>query len=306
MCWGDTGAGAATTQANRQAAQYQNVAPYIQAAFQGGSGTLYSPVQPGSVYDPSQQYYAQNSQGGYMPYTTWNKPSSGGFFGSGIGADILGTATLGGAQGTAALTGIGSSGSPAPGALSTWNNLLKQGDLFTQSQYNLPGYSSDFYKGAQQDYVNYYMPQYAQQLANTQAQTMYSLANRGVLDSSVAKDTTSALNRAANTAQQGIISQGQGVSNQLQQQMGTQEASLLGQAASSVDPANAGKQAVSTAALYAQPNPMTPLTSSLFSAFQNAYLPAAYSQVGQSPQQGYMYSMPGQGSSDQTVIPGNQ
>ena len=257
MCFPGSTAGGVTAHANQQAAQYQNVLPYINSAFQGGSGTLYTPVSAGTLYDPSQSYYRQTSQGQYVPMSQKGQQ---------------------------------------------FKTAENQGNLFTVSQYNNQGYTPQYYQNAAQDYVNYYMPQEGQQEAATQAQTLYSLANRGVLDSSVATDTMAALNRASNTAQQGIINQGQGVANQLQEQMGTQQSQLQAQAAASVDPSSAGKNAMSIAGQYAQPSPYTPLVNSLFSSFQNAYLPAAYAS-GNQPTPGYTYGAPV--SSDTSVVPGS-
>jgi hypothetical protein len=160
--------------------------------------------------------------------------------------------------------------------------------LFTASQYNNPGYGQDFYNKTAQDYVNYYMPQIAQQANQTQRSLTYGLADQGILDSGAAKQSASNLNRAVNTQQQAVVAGGQQAANSLQKQMADAQAQLISQAQASVDPASAAQNALQVAGQYSVPSMWGPLANGVF----NGVLPAA-AGVATS---GQLYSMPNQDS----------
>ncbi len=247
----DSGASAQVAQSNKQQQQLLNAQQNINSVFQGGSGTLYSPVDPSTfAYSPGQTYYTQHGPG-----NSWQ-------------------ATKGSAQQIA--------------------GRANNNQLFTASQYNNPGYGQNFYNTTAQDYVNYYMPQIAQQANQAQRSLTYSLANQGILDSGAAKQAASNLNRAVNTQQQAVIAGGQQASNSLQKQMSGAQAQLISQAQSAVDPASAAQNALQTAGQYSVPSMWAPLASGIF----NGVLPIAATAAGG----GQLYSMPNQGSS----IPSNQ
>lgn len=243
MCFntGDSGAGAQVAQSKQQQAQLQNAQQNINAVFQGGQGTLYTPVDSSSfAYNPSQTYYVQSGNGMWKP----------------IGGTAAQQASRAG-----------------------------QNRLFTASQYNEPGYNAaNLYNKTAQDYVNYYMPQVAQQANQASRSLTYSLANQGILDSSASKQAGSNLNRAINTQQQAVVAGGQQAANSLEKQMSGAQAQLIAQAQASVDPASAAQNALQTAGQYSVPSQWAPLMNGIF----NGAVPA----IAATAAGGQLYTMP--------------
>lgn len=132
------------------------------------------------------------------------------------------------------------------------------------------GFTPSFYQQRAKDYVNWATPQLSSQYITNRNAIGANLANRGLMNSSAAKNQWSSLARSTTQAKQTVADAGQSASNALQQQVEAQRANILDQLYQSADPAGAASAAGHTAASYAAPS-VFPAVGNLFSGIANQY-----------------------------------
>lgn len=162
---------------------------------------------------------------------------------------------------------------------------ITQGTASINSAFS--GFNPQFYNQRQQAYVDYALPQLAQQYQTNRNQVGFNLANRGLLGGSAAQSQLSQLNLANKQGAQNISDSGLAQAQQLQQQIEGQKNQLLGQLYQSADPSGAAASATSTAAGFAQPSVFQPLANQFgnianayyLSQLVNAYRPTSYVSV---------------------------
>lgn len=127
-----------------------------------------------------------------------------------------------------------------------------------------------FYEQRKQDYINYAMPQFYKQLGNTQRQTFYGLANRGLAGSGAADTAASNLGYEANVQKQGIADTAIQQAAQMRRDVEGQRSQLVAQLQASADPTSAAQQAIASAGAFSAPSPMAPI-GNLFGNFAQMY-----------------------------------
>lgn len=140
------------------------------------------------------------------------------------------------------------------------------------------GFTPQFYNKRANAYIDYAMPQLADQYRQTSNQVGFGLANKGLSESSTAQKQWSDLFRANTSAKQGIADSAIGQSNQLQQSVANSKAQLLGQLYQTADPASANASAVSTAASFQTPSVFTPLANQFSNIVNQYYLSSLLNQ----------------------------
>jgi hypothetical protein len=131
-------------------------------------------------------------------------------------------------------------------------------------------FDEGFYKKRQQDYTNFAMPQLYQQLAQTNRQGFFGLANRGLHNSSAANEFGSNLAKETNVQKQGIVDTGIAQAQQLRKDVEGQRSNLTAQLQASADPTTASQQALSVAGSYSLPGAFQPI-GNLFQNFAQLY-----------------------------------
>lgn len=153
-----------------------------------------------------------------------------------------------------------------------------------------------FYEQRKQDYIGYAMPQLYRQLANTNRQGFYGLANRGLTNSGAANQFGSNLGYEANVQKQGIADQAIGQAQQLRRDVEGQRSQLVAQLQASADPTTAAQQALASAGAYSLPSTFAPL-GNLFGQFASMYaqnqMNRAYQPQQYQPQYGMSSPMAG-------------
>lgn len=171
-------------------------------------------------------------------------------------------------------------------------SLYGRGKLFqqfTSPQYK--GFGQDFYDKAAMDYVQYAVPQVAQQYDTANRQINYGLANRGLLGSSAAQKAQSDLNLNVGQQEQQIADNARTSATNLRTQVENSRQNAINNLYQSSDPAGAAAGAVSSAAQFNVPQSFTPILNA-FSGLANQYATSQLfnnytpTQYGGSPQQG--------------------
>ena len=176
----------------------------------------------------------------------------------------------------------------------------------TQINQAFQGFNPDFYKGIQNAYSNFAMPQLYSQYQPMANQLGYKLANQGLMGSSTDAYLHNQLGQQMGLAQQTIGNQGIQESRNLQQQVGNEKANLINQLQTSADPQSIAMQATGAASQFNAPSAFAPIGNLLnqfgqlylgsqaantYNQFANQYLsgynnPAIYSS-GAIPKPGY-------------------
>lgn len=141
------------------------------------------------------------------------------------------------------------------------------------------GFNPQFYQQRTQDYINYAMPQLAQQYRTNAGDVRFGLANKGLLGSSVAARKFSQLNRANVAGERNIADAGLAQAQALQGQVEASRSGAINNLYQSADPAGAGRQAVSTAAGLSSPSIFAPLADMFGSIAQSYYLSSLLNQT---------------------------
>lgn len=148
------------------------------------------------------------------------------------------------------------------------------------------GFDPAFYQKRAQDYINYAMPQVADQYRAAKGQVGFGLTNQGLAKSSVANKGYSDLSQQLGAAQRGVVDTGIGQAQDLQKQIEQQKTLLLGQVYQGADPANAIQQSIASAASFATPS-VAPAIANTFSNVANQYyqnqMMQMYNQMANQP-----------------------
>lgn len=132
------------------------------------------------------------------------------------------------------------------------------------------GFTPDFYSKAQQAYMDFALPQFANQYNQTKAQIGFQLANRGITRGSSANKQWSDLARQTAVGKQALVDQGIGVSQGLQKDVAGAKNDLLSQLYQSADPAGATAGATAAASQFQIPSSFAPIANQ-FSGLINQY-----------------------------------
>jgi hypothetical protein len=166
-------------------------------------------------------------------------------------------------------------------ATSQWLNnhgqrAFKKGNLFTKEVNNYQGFGDDFYKQREQDYVNYAMPQLADQYQQTKNAMNFGLANRGLTASSAADKEKFDLEKQNLIAKQQIGDTARGQSQALKRSIEDQRNALISQLYQTADPAGARRSAIDSASQFAQPSIYPAMGQAFGSLAQQYYLNSIY------------------------------
>jgi len=132
------------------------------------------------------------------------------------------------------------------------------------------GFGPQFYNKRRQAYIDYALPQLADQYTQTRNQIGFGLANKGLTSSSTAGKQWSDLFRTAQTARQGVADSANAQANDLKKQIASQRQNLINQLYVTADPASAQQNAIQTAAGFQAPSTFAPLVNQ-FSGLLNQY-----------------------------------
>lgn len=148
-------------------------------------------------------------------------------------------------------------------------------------------FDQNFYNQRQQAYVDYAMPQIANQYRTAQNQIGFGLANRGLTQSGAANQQWSDLARTNIQARQQASDTGRSQAQQLQQAISQSQNNLLNQLYQAADPAQAQSGAIATAAQFSQPSVFTPVANTFTNLLNNYYASQLFSpqQATVAPQQ---------------------
>ncbi len=249
----------------------------INAVYGGGTVPFYSLANTGeNKFDPHSSYYSLNATGGFKPYWT-----PGGRHPQGtVSATLPGEAVKSGggdllAAGAVKALGLGDminkwfgkSESPQDVA----RKAFRHNQLFNAPSYQtFEGFQDPFFQKRAQDYVNFALPQEAQQYQQNRLAQTYGLANRGLSDSSVATQAHSNLERTAGQAKQTIADTALQQANQLRQDVENARQQNIQQLYQTADPAGATASAVNTAAGFSRPSTFAPVAN-MFGNLANQY-----------------------------------
>lgn len=191
--------------------------------------------------------------------------------------------------------GGSNSGDAANALYNQQQNAIQQG--LTSLNTTFSGFTPQFYNQRSQDYQNYAMPQLNQQFQQNAQGLQNNLANQGILKSSAAQNLSSQLGQQYRLGQQGVVNQGQALSQALQQNVANSQAQLTNQLTQSANPSSVAGQAVNAASQYSAPSAFAPV-GNLFSQWGNIY--AANSLGNQTGAAGLTPFSYGTGSSTNT------
>lgn len=237
-------AGAAAKNERMRQAQIDQGMQAINAVYQGGQYNQFA--KAGGAANTGQQYYRIDKKtGAYVPYTSVQGKK--------------GTPSMGvNKQGGAPLDAHGQA-------------MLRRGNLYqdVKSPY-FQGFGDDFYNKAAQSYVQYAVPQIAQQYDQTNRGIQYGLANRGLVGSSAQSKAQSDLQLNLGQQEQQVADNARTTATNLRNQVENSRQSAISNLYQASDPAGAGAQAVSSAAQFSVPQSFTPILGA-FSNLANQY-----------------------------------
>lgn len=248
----------------------------INSVFSGGTSPFYGAANTGqNKFDPRGTYYGLTGQGNIAPYwapgsaqphSQFTQSSAGkiGGFTAGVVSGVpfseqLGMNLFGGL--------FGKTESPREIAA----KQFRRGQLFTAPEYHtFEGFQEPFYQKRAQDYVNFALPQLAQQYRANRNSMLFGLSNRGLGDSSVADQASANLEREAGTGRQTIADTGIEQANQLRRDVESARQQATSQLYQTADPAQAIQGAIRTASQIQQPSTFAPITN-LFTNLAQQY-----------------------------------
>ncbi len=261
-------AGAATKAEKQRQALINQGLMDINSVFSGGTSTSFNPAQ-GSTFDPKGDYFRLGSKG-FQPYnlqTLGGKLPGGGFdFTPGSKNGVLGALMTGSA--TDFLPQLFGGGPESP--RSHLHKAFNKGQLFTGTPQTYKGFGPDFFNQAAQNYVDFAMPQFAQQYRDTQNSLNFGLANRGLSQSTQQKQAQSKLDVATGLGEQQIVDTARGTSQQLQKQVEDARNAAINNLYQTGDPSQALQQSIGAASQFAVPQTFSPL-SNVFGNLANQY-----------------------------------
>lgn len=234
----------------------------LNAIFFGGTVPQFTQAQ--GPFDPNKDYFREKL-GAMVPFNQEQKPGydPGGAF---AGRDHPPTGSLS----TNLFLSLGKFfGGDDP---ITGKQLQKRGKLFeagTPKTYE--GFTPEFFKGAQQRYLNFALPQLGEQAREQGRQLRFNLARRGQLGSTAERELGNKFQDEVSRQKINLANQGLGVSQDLQRDVMQQYNQLVNQLQLSNDPSAVTQSALQTAAAFSQPSAM-PAIGNLFQNFANTYL----------------------------------
>jgi hypothetical protein len=290
----------------------------INAVYGGGSAPFYT-LAGNDPYskaewrdrDKSQSLYSIGSKGKFGAFVAPKKKDvntaaeTGNLYGGGVGGVIAGAGT-GDLKGAAMSAAFGLPGQmklmgglfgddDPPTVRELVNKKIKQGQLFNAPEMkSFEGFQPEFFEKRAQDYVNYALPQFADQYQQSRNNMLYSLANRGLSSSSVATSGAYNLEKTAGQGKQQIADEGLGQANQLKRDVEQSRQNSIAQLYQSADPAQALQSALGAASQFRQPSVFQPLTNMFQGLAQQYYTNRLMNQYQQGangvPNSGYSLS----------------
>jgi len=269
----------------------------INSVFSGGTSPFYGAANTGeNKFDRSQTYYGLNGKGQFAPYWapggahpkgTFEASQLGKLADSPIATGDLGISLALSASPFSLSKIFGKSQSPRDIARKQFN----RGQLFTApNTQTFEGFQPSFYDKRSQDYVNFALPQLAQQYQTNRNAMLFGLENRGLGNSSVANAASSNLERSAGQGRQEIADTGLAQANQLRKDVEGARQQAISQLYQSADPAQALQGAVRNAIGFQAPSTFAPVanmftglaqqyaTDRLLNNYRQAYAAPGYAQ----------------------------
>ncbi len=148
---------------------------------------------------------------------------------------------------------------------------LRRGLYFTAPETKtFEGYGDKFYNEREKAYTDYAMPQVAQQYRDAKAATMYGLANRGQLGSSLDREAGSQLERTSASARSAVVDNAIDQSSQLRRDIEAARQSAIQQLYQATDPSKAVASAIATSGQFRRPSSFAPVINA-FANIANTY-----------------------------------
>lgn len=123
------------------------------------------------------------------------------------------------------------------------------------------GFNEGFYDQRAQDYTNYAMPQLEQQYLGARSNARGSLANAGLLNSSIANNAMTGLRKTLDADQQAVVDSGIAQAQALRERISAEKTNLYSQLAASANPSVASQGALQSAAQFTAPSVFSPLVN---------------------------------------------
>jgi len=133
------------------------------------------------------------------------------------------------------------------------------------------GFNPAFYRGREQAYINYALPQLGRQAREAQRKAVYGLGDRGLLQSSAARTLMSNLGYETNLQKQNIADEGTRQAQELRRAVEQGRSQVVAQLEASANPLLAKQQAFASASQFNAPSIFQPL-GNLFQNFSTLYL----------------------------------
>jgi hypothetical protein len=148
---------------------------------------------------------------------------------------------------------------------------LKRGLYFNAPETKtFEGYTDKFYNEREKAYTDFAMPQVAQQYRDAKAATLYGLANRGQIGSSLDTKAQSNLERTSAGARQAVVDNAIDQSSKLRMDLENARQAQLQQLYQSTDPSKAVASAIATSQNFRRPSSFAPIINA-FANIANTY-----------------------------------
>lgn len=280
----------------------------INSVFGGGTSPFYKVPETGFTSKAwhaggkQQPFYYLSGKGKFEPYFVPNKKnlgdagatgakiglaagsivpgignvvgaSAGGLIGNLSQGDYKGAALSAGTGGMSdLLKGFGLFGSDdVPTERELINKQIRRGNLFYAPEYQtFEGFQQPFFDKRAQDYVNFALPQLADQYRQNRSAMLFGLSNRGLSNSTVAKQANQQIERAAGTGRQQIAETGIQQANALKQDVENARQTAINQLYQTGDPSQAVSSAINTASQLRMPSTFAPIADA-FSGIARSY-----------------------------------
>lgn len=238
----------------------------INSIFGGGNASFYSMANTnGAKWNPTQQYYYLTGKG----FTPYKKPVA-----DQTDRSFLGNLMHAPGQEGPILTDLGHALNSIFGSSPTPNEEAKKqfqrGKLLNKEDATFEGFQPAFFDQRAKDYVGYALPQEAQQYRTNKEAITYNLANRGLSESSSAKNQFSNLERTASTAKQSIADSAIAQANQLKKEVEQARQQAIQQLYQTGDANLAASNAIGATAGLSQPSVFQPIAN-MFGGLATTY-----------------------------------
>ena len=260
----------------------------IGAVYGGGTAPFYTQAgATGERFNPRETYYFLNKRGQFAPYWAPGRTAARSQFSPGIG-----TYTFRTAPGSPWLGAdiFGEKKSPRDIARQQYS----RGQLFNApTTRSFEGFQPEFFEKRAQAYVNYALPQVAEQYRGARNALVYGLSNRGLQQSSQATTGRENLERTAGTARQNVADTGLAQADQLRRDIEQARQQNIQQLYQSADPARAFQSAISTAAGFQRPSAFPPVANMFANLANQYYINQVLNSYKQAPYGNTPYSLAG-------------